>query len=42
MKKTTRTIMIATLCAVLVGGIVAPTVSTVSAAKQKNFKRQVL
>ena len=34
MKKTTRTIMIATLCAVLVGGIVAPTVSTVSAASK--------
>ena len=34
MKKTTRTIMIATLCAVLVGGIVALTVSTVSAASK--------
>lgn len=34
MKKTTRTIIIATLCAVLVGGIVAPTVSTVSAASK--------
>lgn len=36
MKKTTKTIMIATLCAVLVGGIVAPTVNTVSAASKPN------
>ena len=34
MKKTTRTIMIATLCAVLVGGVVAPAVNPVSAASK--------
>ena len=36
MKKTTRTIMIATLCAVLVGGMIAPTVGTVSAATKSS------
>lgn len=34
MKKTTRTIIIATLCAVLVGGVVAPAVNSVSAASK--------
>ncbi|WP_300277039.1 hypothetical protein [Peptacetobacter sp.] len=36
MKKTTKTLMIATLCAVLVGGVFAPTMSSVSAASKPN------